>query len=136
MCPNDSAGLITGVIGIVGAIAGSTIGAFVSYRLLSLRELKTAVGKFHASFAEVKNALEDGTFRPELLAASVGSHDQAIAMFGCYVNASEWPSFNDAAQTYRRSRTTVIRGGAFGQITDVAKKDLVEAIEKLLACAK
>jgi hypothetical protein len=121
------------LIGAGIGVASTSWGVFLAYLLVNRRENKRVGTEFKAAFAQVKHALEDGGFRPELLSATTAREDQAIATFGSYITIRQRAGFNDAAQAYRHCRRTVVANGGLGQVTD--KAELVRAVEKLLAYA-
>jgi hypothetical protein len=121
---------------MLGAIAGSTVGALVSYKLLSLREFKAAVGKFHAAFAGVLDSLKEGRSSPDLVRDSISAHEAAIAEFRTNLSGVRRRRFNNAYEEYRRCRRPVEWDEGVSGAEPDARPNLIKAIESLLAIAE
>lgn len=98
--------------------------------------LLAARSKFVAALAEVHNALKRPTGNYSFVGQSIGAHDTAIAEFRQHLPNERRLSFDIDCKTYRDCRETVKNGNVFGQVTDKARADLMEAIEILLTYAE
>lgn len=137
MCPNGLTALIPAGIGVFGAILGSTIGAFVSYRFIAIREFTSACGELHAAFAHVKVVLENraGNKPPRLFTGSIAIHEKAIARFRFQLPKRRRPAFDAACDEYRKYRISAEGEEVLGFRTLENRASFLKAINQILSYA-
>jgi hypothetical protein len=135
MCSNVASLLVSGGIGVLGAVVGSIVGARVTHKLLLLREYRSACGKFHAAFAPVLDSLRESRSEPNLIRNSIAAQEGAIAEFRMYLTGERRNQFNPAYEQYRQCRRPVEWDEGVGGAKPDARPNLIKAIENLLAFA-
>jgi hypothetical protein len=133
MCPNAPSAMVSVGIGMIGAIAGSVVGAYVSHRLILLREYRLALGRFHAAFAVVLDSLRMERPNSTAVKDSIAGCEAAIAEFRTYLSSDRRTDYDEASKQYHKSRDGMQNHEAAGGAPDIARKELTETIHNLLA---
>ena len=120
----------------VGSTTGAVSGAFVTYKLMTRREYRTAVGKFHGIFAVVLNSLEEGRTTPNLIRDSIAIHETAIAEFRTHLTEERRAQFDQAHKEYQKARRPIEWDEAVSGALPDAKPNLIAAINNLLNLAR
>lgn len=120
----------------VGSTTGAIAGAIVTYKLLTRREYRIAVGKFHGIFAVVLNSLEEGRTTPNLIRDSIGVHETAIAELRTHLSKKRRLQFDQAYKEYQKARRPIEWDEGVSGALPEAKPNLIAAIKKMLNFAR